>query len=128
MTEPPHLDRDTLVAAITAFLANQDHLDEIRGAIEAEIDAAGSKALHDLNDRLAHTGADWSYYGRDPLARSIHQRLADRILLPGSALLGADHVSAVAGKPVVIVANHLCTRTRIWSRSCFIGRAPPGAR
>ena len=107
MTEQPHLDRDTLVAAITTFLANQDHLDGIRGAIEAEIDAAGSKALDDLNHRLAHAGADWSYYERDPLARSIHQRLADRILLPGSALLGAEHAAAVAGKPVVIVANHL---------------------
>jgi len=107
MTEPLHLDRQTLVAAITTFLANQDHLEEIRNAIEAEIDAAGSAALDDLNLRLAPAGTDWTYYERDPLARRIHQRLADRILLPGSTLLGADHVTAVAGKPVVIVANHL---------------------
>jgi 1-acyl-sn-glycerol-3-phosphate acyltransferase len=107
MTEPLHLDRQTLVAAITTFLANQNHLDEIRDAIEAEVDAAGPKALHDLNLRLAHAGADWTYYEHDPLARRIHQRLADRILLPGSTLIGAEHVSAVADKPVVIVANHL---------------------
>jgi 1-acyl-sn-glycerol-3-phosphate acyltransferase len=101
------LDRQTLVAAITTFLANQDHLDEIRAALEGELDAAGSQALVDLNTRLARAGDDWAYYDRDPLARRIHQRLADRILLPGSALVGADHVAAVAEKPVVIVANHL---------------------
>lgn len=107
MTEQLHVDRQTLVAAITTFLANQNHLDEIRGSIELEIDAAGPQGLIDLNRRLAHAGTDWTYYERDPLARSIHQRLADRILLSGSTLVGAEHVAAVAGKPVVIVANHL---------------------
>jgi 1-acyl-sn-glycerol-3-phosphate acyltransferase len=107
MNDEPQLDRQSLVAAITTFLANQDHLEEIRGWIEAEIDAAGPQALADLNSRLARTGTDWTYYPRDPLARRIHQRLADRILLPGSTLAGAGHVAAVAGKPVVIVANHL---------------------
>ena len=107
MTEPLHLDRETLVAAITTFLANQNHLDEIRDAIDAEIDTAGPQALADLNRRLAQAGTDWTYYERDPLARRIHQRLADRILLPGSTLVGLEHVAAGAGKPVVIVANHL---------------------
>ena len=107
MTEQVHVDRTTLVAAITTFLANQDHLDEIRVSIEAEIDAAGPRALQDLSRRLAEAGAEWSYYERDTLARRIHHRLADCILLPGSTLAGADHLAAVAGKPVVIVANHL---------------------
>jgi len=107
MSDQPQLDRASLVAAITTFLANQDHLDEIRASIGGEIDAAGPQALADLNRRLAQTGADWAYYDRDPLARRIHQRLADKILLPGSTLIGAEHVAAVAGKPVVIVANHL---------------------
>jgi 1-acyl-sn-glycerol-3-phosphate acyltransferase len=102
-----HLDRQGLVAAIMNFLANQDHLEEIRASIEAELEAAGPTALAGLNERLARAGDDWTYYERDPLARRIHQRLADRILLPGSALIGIDYVSAVAGKPVVIVANHL---------------------
>jgi 1-acyl-sn-glycerol-3-phosphate acyltransferase len=107
MSDAHHLDRQTLVAAITTFLANQDHLDQIRSSIEADIDFAGPQGLVDLNVRLARTGDDWAYHERDPLARRIHQRLADRILLPGSALVGAEHVAAVAGKPVVIVANHL---------------------
>ena len=107
MATEPHLDRSTLVAAITTFLANQEHIDGIRASLEAEVDAAGPSALADLNVRLAQAGADWAYYERDPLARRIHQRLADKILLPGSALVGLEHVTAVAGKPVVIVANHL---------------------
>ena len=107
MSEPLHLDRDALVSAITMFLANQDHLDGIRASIEAELDAAGPQALADLNRRLTTAGKDWTYYEPDPLARRIHQRLADRILLPGSALAGTDHLNAVSGKPVVIVANHL---------------------
>src|SRR4051812_26572777 len=107
MTEDLHLDRDALVAAIMTFLANQDHLAEIRASIEAEIDSAGREALADLNRRLVATGADWTYYERDPLARRLHQRLADRILLSGSTLIGVDHLAAIVGKPVVIVANHL---------------------
>jgi 1-acyl-sn-glycerol-3-phosphate acyltransferase len=107
MTEELHLDRDALVAAIMTFLANQDHLAEIRASIEAEIDSAGREALADLNRRLVATGADWTYYERDPLARRLHQRLADRILLSGSTLVGGDHLAAIVGKPVVIVANHL---------------------
>jgi 1-acyl-sn-glycerol-3-phosphate acyltransferase len=107
MSEGPQLDRDSLVAAITSFLANQANLEEIRGAIEAEIDAAGAAALAALNARLSQAGADWAFYAHDPLARRLHQRLADRILRPGSTLIGAEHVAAVAGKPVVVVANHL---------------------
>ena len=107
MSEELHLDRDALVAAITTFLANQDDIEEIRASLEAEVDAAGPQALADLNARLAQAGTDWAYYERDPLARRIHQRLADKILLPGSTLIGVEHVAAVADKPVVIVANHL---------------------
>jgi len=107
MNEQLHLDRDTLISAITAFLSNQDNLDEIRRAIEIEIDAAGPQAIIELNARLSTAGSDWTYYERDPMARRVHQRLADTILLPGSTLIGVEHLAAVAGKPVVIVANHL---------------------
>ncbi len=107
MRDELYLDRDMLVAAITTFLANHDHLNEIRSSIESELDTAEPQALAELNVRLAGAGEDWSYYARDPLARRIHHRLADRILLRGSGLVGAEHVDAVAGKPVVLVANHL---------------------
>ena len=102
--------RDALVSAITTFLAagrDPRTLDLVRGALEHEIDAAGPRALLRLDKRLAHAGADWKYYRRDPLARRIHSFLADRILEPSSALFGIEHLLAVAGEPVVVVANHL---------------------
>ena len=103
------LGRDQLVAAITDFLANQDPaaLAAMRTAVVAEIDRAPNTALVALARRLATAGEDWSYYESDPVARRLHHVLADHILKPGSKLEGVDHVQAIAGKPVVIFANHL---------------------
>ncbi len=101
--------RDPLIAAITAFLA-RDHapaLGEIRESLRREIDAAGPEALAALGHRLADPGTDWSYYPSDPLARRIHRALARRVLQHEPVLLGTEHLAAVAGKPVVILANHL---------------------
>jgi 1-acyl-sn-glycerol-3-phosphate acyltransferase len=103
------LGRDQLVAAITDFLANQDPtaLARMRAAVVAEIDSAPNGAILALARRLAGAGEDWSYFESDPVARRLHRVLADHILKPGSALHGMEHVRAVAGKPVVIFANHL---------------------
>jgi 1-acyl-sn-glycerol-3-phosphate acyltransferase len=105
----PLIGRDPLIAAITTFLSGQDArtLAAIRVALERELDAAGPDALVRLGERLANAGADWDFYPADPLARGIHHVLADRLLEPDSALFGVEHLAAVAGKPVVIFANHL---------------------
>ena len=105
----PLIGRDPLIAAITTFLSGQDAptLAAIREALERELDAAGPDALVRLGERLANDGADWDYYPADPLARRIHHVLADRLLEPDSALFGVEHLATVAGKPVVIFANHL---------------------
>jgi 1-acyl-sn-glycerol-3-phosphate acyltransferase len=109
MSETLLIDRDALVTAITTFLSGQDRrtLDVIRRALERAIDEAGPDSLVHLSERMAHTGADWTYYPSDPLARRIHHLLADRILDPGSALIGVEHLAAIEGKPVVVLANHL---------------------
>ena len=104
---PPVISRDALITAITDFLSGWDTLDEIRELLKQELDAAGARALMRLGKALSTAGSDWSYYPRDPLARRIHQVLADRILLPDSTLHGAEHLAAVPAGPVVIVANHL---------------------
>jgi 1-acyl-sn-glycerol-3-phosphate acyltransferase len=104
---PPVISRDALIAAITTFLSGWDTLDEIRDCLKRELDAAGPGALLRLTRALSAAGADWDYYPRDPLARQIHQVLADRILLPESTLHGAEHLAALGSGPVVIVANHL---------------------
>ena len=101
--------RDTLIGAITTFLALQDPhtLADIRESLEREIDEAGPEALVRLNERLDNAGADWSYCPPDPLARRIHHVLADKLLEPESAMFGIEHVATLARKPVVIFANHL---------------------
>ena len=103
------MSREALVGAITTFLAGRDPrlLDEITNSLNREIDAAGPQALAQLGRRFVTTGADWDYYPPDPLARRIHHLLADRLLEPGSTLFGVEHLAAVAGKPVVVFANHL---------------------
>jgi 1-acyl-sn-glycerol-3-phosphate acyltransferase len=109
MSDTLLIDRDALVTAITTFLSGQDRrtLDVIRRTLERAIDEAGPDSLIHLSERMANTGADWTYYPPDPLARRIHHLLADRILDPGSALIGVEHLAAIAGKPVVVLANHL---------------------
>jgi 1-acyl-sn-glycerol-3-phosphate acyltransferase len=109
MLPNPLLGRDALIEAITTFLTSQDEgtLGEIRETLEREIDQAGLDALVRLGERLSHAGADWDYYAADPLARRIHHVLADRLLEPGSVLVGVEHLEAVADKPVVMFANHL---------------------
>jgi hypothetical protein len=101
--------REPLVHAIGAFLAHRHApgLSDIRASLERAIDAAGPAGIDLLGKRLARTGADWSYYPRDPLARRIHHVLADRVLQHAPVVLGAEHLEAIAGKPIVIVANHL---------------------
>ncbi len=101
--------REALVGAIMAFLTGLDprDLDAIRGALEREVDRAGLAAVAELKRRLDAPDDHWSYYPPDPLARRIHHLLADRLLHPGSSLSGIEHVTAVAGAPVVAFANHL---------------------
>jgi 1-acyl-sn-glycerol-3-phosphate acyltransferase len=105
---PPVLDGRALIHAITRFLANQDEptLERIRLGLQREFDATSPEAVLALNERLARAGSGWEYYPRDPVARRIHQVLADMIL-EDSVLHGSEHTLAIEGTPVVIFANHL---------------------
>jgi 1-acyl-sn-glycerol-3-phosphate acyltransferase len=107
-SQPGELDRDVLIDAILDFLADQDLLtrQDIRAALQREIDRAGPDALHALKERLlADTG--WDFYPRDPLAQSIHHLLAARFLAEGSELRDQHYAIDLADAPLVIVANHL---------------------
>jgi 1-acyl-sn-glycerol-3-phosphate acyltransferase len=100
--------REPLVDAIVRFLAREHTSDvrEIRACLERAIDEAGPGAIDSLTSRLAGTGADWTYYPRDPLARRIHHALAPRVL-HSPVVSGIEHLDRVAGNPVVMYANHL---------------------
>jgi 1-acyl-sn-glycerol-3-phosphate acyltransferase len=100
--------RERLVAPILEFLAGQDllTLEDIRIALEREIDGAGPDALVALKERLT-SDSGWNYYPPDPLAQRIHHVLADRFLQPDSRLVGIDHLANVMTTPVAIFANHL---------------------
>jgi 1-acyl-sn-glycerol-3-phosphate acyltransferase len=104
LTAPKH----ALVEAIVAFLGGQDFLDrdDVRAALEREIDRDGPEALLSLMERLS-ADHGWGYYPPDPLARRIHHLLAQRFLTSESRLVGAHHLGHVGGAPAVIVSNHL---------------------
>ena len=106
---PDRAARDALIGAIMGFLEGQDPLalGEARGALEREIDEAGPGALVGLKDRLTDVESSWDYSPPDPLARRLHHILTDRFLRQDSELLGIENVTAVSGRPVVIVPNHL---------------------
>jgi len=92
-TAPQVVSREALISAITTFLSGWDTLDEITACLSRELDSAGPRALIRLSRALSTAGGDWSYFERDPLARRIHQVLADRILLPASSLHGREHLA-----------------------------------
>lgn len=100
--------RELLIGAILEFLVGQDLLtmQDIRAALEHEIDAAGPGSLVGLRERLS-VDRGWDYYPPDPLVRRIHHMLADRFLRPESAVRGSEHLARVAQAPVAILSNHL---------------------
>lgn len=105
----PPAGREPLLTGITTFLAEQDPstLDDIRQSLSRELDEAGPGAIDALCDRLAQTGRDWHYYARDPLARRIHEILAERLLGPDMFRVDLPDLDDLAERPVVMVANHL---------------------
>jgi 1-acyl-sn-glycerol-3-phosphate acyltransferase len=96
-----------LIQAILGFLEGEERttLDAIRQELRHEIDEAGPLTLATLRARLA--GAAAIYVPPDPLARRIHHRLADRLLLPGSELVAGDCLTVVGNEPAIVFANHL---------------------
>lgn len=96
---------DTVIRSLPEFDART--LDDVRGLLNRELDRAGPRALATLNERLASVGSDWDYYSRDDLASRIHELLADRVLEPGSTLVGLEQVGSLADDPIVIFSNHL---------------------
>jgi 1-acyl-sn-glycerol-3-phosphate acyltransferase len=106
--EPNRSTRDALIDAILTFIG-RGHLlpiDDIRAALEREIDAAGAGALIALKAALSADDG-WAYYPRNPLVQRVHHLLADRFLEADSAVTGREHLIGLDGQPLAIFANHL---------------------
>ena len=108
-TSTPGFGRAAIVDAVLTFMAGhpQQELDAIRADLEQQIDAAGPAAVEALGRRLMTPATHWGYYELDPLARQLHRSLTDHLLLPTSTVHGIEHLDEVAGRPVVVIANHL---------------------
>ena len=108
MTTSGSASGDRLVDAIVDFLVSQDlvPLPDVRAALERQIDVAGPDAVTSLKARLT-ADSGWDYYPRDPLAQSIHHRLADRFLTQESDVQGVQHLANLAGQRVILFSNHL---------------------
>jgi 1-acyl-sn-glycerol-3-phosphate acyltransferase len=105
----PFVRADALVSAIVDFLKDREAetVGAVRDSIAHEIDRAGEHAMTALGRRLATTGADWTYYGADPLARRLHHVIANHLLQADSCVSGVEHLAAVKERPLVMFANHL---------------------
>jgi 1-acyl-sn-glycerol-3-phosphate acyltransferase len=71
-----------------------------------EFNEVSDEALLALKARLTADDG-WTYYAPDPVSRRIHHVLADHFLTHDSEVHGAEHFDRIAGRPVVIFANHL---------------------
>ena len=105
---PGTLTRDQLVTEILNFLRVEDLLsmDEIRGLLEREIEAAGGDALVGLREQL-RADDGWSYYPPSRLAADVHYLLASRYLETDSCVSGTEHLDVVDRAPLLIFMNHL---------------------
>lgn len=102
------MDASALIDAVVEFVSRDAALshDDARALVARDVAAAGHDGVARLLTRL-HETPGWGYQPPDPLARAIHHHLARRFLAPGSAASGVEHLAAVDGQAVLIVANHL---------------------
>ena len=109
MQQVPACDRAQLVDAIAAFVAHKAGLDatEVRRPVERAIEELGEASVQGLQTRLMQSSDAWSYYPRDPLAHRVHHVLAGLVLKDPPVISGQQHLEAIRGQGVVIVANHL---------------------
>ena len=97
-----------LVAAASSLLERQGVPvpSSIRDKLAAVVDTAGTAAVARLASRLDES-RDWDWRPADPLARQLLETFAEVVLLPDSALVGAERLRALDRAPLILFANHL---------------------
>jgi 1-acyl-sn-glycerol-3-phosphate acyltransferase len=98
-----------LIAAVLAFAAERppEEMRALEKRIEELLGSAEPGAVLRLLQRLGTTGAEFSYYPPDPLARKIHSAVGDVVLKDEHALSGAERLAGLETLPVVFLQNHL---------------------
>jgi 1-acyl-sn-glycerol-3-phosphate acyltransferase len=98
-----------LVAAILAFIAErpEDEMNALEKRLETLLASEEPGSVVRLLEGLGTTGAEFSYYPPDPLARKIHSVVGDFMLKDENALVGAEHLAGIEKCPVVFLQNHL---------------------
>jgi 1-acyl-sn-glycerol-3-phosphate acyltransferase len=85
----------------------EGELADLRARLERLLSLHGEAAVQELVTRIRTTGAEFTYYPPDPLAREINHAVGDLVVPSSSALLGIEHLAAVQGRPAVFLSNHL---------------------
>ncbi len=100
---------EQLAGAIAGFLARKGGIQDskVRPVVQGIIDEAGTDAVNRLRSRLSQPADAFSYYAGDQLSRSVHHRLASVVLRKPPVVEHRERLSAVYGRPAIIVANHL---------------------
>ncbi len=97
-----------LVAAASSLLERQGLPvpPDMRDRLAAVVDTAGIATVARLSARLDEP-REWDWRPADPLARRLLETFADMVLLPDSALVGSDRLSAIGAAPLILFGNHL---------------------
>jgi 1-acyl-sn-glycerol-3-phosphate acyltransferase len=100
--------KDALLGPIVRYAGDRPEARErLRSELDALLEQQGPEALDQLVTRILTTGADFTYYPKDPLACLIHSRVADLAVTRDSGLLDVENLSALSGRPTVFLSNHL---------------------
>ncbi len=98
-----------IVERILTFAGERppEELAALRVRLEQLLASEPADAVRTFVDRLLTTGSEFTFYPPDPLARSVQHVVAEFVLQPDSALLGAEHLTGVLDRPLLLLSNHL---------------------
>jgi 1-acyl-sn-glycerol-3-phosphate acyltransferase len=98
-----------IVERILAFAGERppDELASFRVRLEQLLASEPGDAVRTFVDRILTTGSEFTYFPPDPLARRVQHVVAEFVLKPDSQVLGAEHLTGVIDRPLLLLSNHL---------------------
>jgi hypothetical protein len=98
-----------LVEAILSFPVGRpsEELSRLRERLEELFRQTPKEDVSRLLGRLMTTGAEFSYYEADPLARAINLAVADVVVGDEAQLVGGENLQGLDRTPILFLANHL---------------------